>query len=428
MQETMGALGQLEKEDIVESREAPQSRRSLDGAEAPGAQIVASPTAVAEPIKEPADPKNVATIDGYTFEAMRWASKLPSDCDVLSLIRALPEAVVNEQVCLYRNRAVSAVAEKAKKEEPIRLGPNSLHSVKMLVAERFHKCCRSNGIVASKRMPYGFMGTFIRNNIVWTGKKKLQAKQIHGWYKSWCDLLSNEMSAVADGPTTKLRSEKCLLKSRGRVKAYTRRRRAGGGARVKLFFLRKALYEWWSSIRYAIDWSKMAEERRSRGKSNLARFPRSVLRLKMQQLLAEHAQACLLSGLPVETVNLDSWWFSRWEEDHGLSMRCANRKYEVPRKVQKERLEIFWVVLFRIRLFILLAFGYDPLIQNWDQSPFHHNETGAQNKPTLGVRGAKVPVVEGNSDVKSRWTAQLMTSSRAVTMALAVGESGVPVT
>ena len=98
-------------------------------------------------------------------------------------------------------------------------------------------------------------------------------------------------------------------------------------------------------------------------------------------------------------------------------MRKANRKYQVPRKVLKERLEFFWVNLFRIRLFIQTVFGYDPLILNFDQSPFHHNETGSQNKPTLGARGGIVPVVEGNSDVKSRWTANLTTWSRFTAIA-----------
>ena len=74
-------------------------------------------------------------------------------------------------------------------------------------------------------------------------------------------------------------------------------------------------------------------------------------------------------------------------------------------------MEFFWVSLFRIRLFIRLTFGYELAIFNVDQSPYHHNETGSQNKATLGVRGSTVPVVEGNSDVKSRWTANLTTSS-----------------
>ena len=87
-----------------------------------------------------------------------------------------------------------------------------------------------------------------------------------------------------------------------------------------------------------------------------------------------------------------------------------------------ERLDIGWVNIFRIRLFIFLVFGYDPLILNWDQSPFHHNESGSQNKPTLGVRGSTVPVVEGNSDTKSRWTAHLMAASVVTAVADSSGK------
>ena len=99
--------------------------------------------------------------------------------------------------------------------------------------------------------------------------------------------------------------------------------------------------------------------------------------------------------------------------NYGLSFRKANRKYEVPRHVQKERLEIFWVTLFTIRFFIFRVFGYDPIIVNFDQSPFHNNETGSQDKPTLNLRSVKVPVIEGNSDVKTRWTANLSTVSKS---------------
>ena len=146
----------------------------------------------------------------------------------------------------------------------------------------------------------------------------------------------------------------------------------------------------------------------------------------MHQLLEHLAYACLLGGNPVQTLNPDSWWFKRWEEEYGLSMRKANRKYQVPRAVLKERLELFLVSLFSIRLFISLVFGYDPLILNWDQSPFHHNETGAQDKPILGVRGSIVPVVEGNSDTRSRWTANLMTQSRFTAVADSRGNVRMP--
>ena len=45
------------------------------------------------------------------------------------------------------------------------------------------------------------------------------------------------------------------------------------------------------------------------------------------------------------------------------------------------------------------------------------NESGSQNKATLGVRGSTVPVVEGNNGVKSRWTANLTTCSEFTAVA-----------
>jgi hypothetical protein len=206
-------------------------------------------------------------------------------------------------------------------------------------------------------------------------------------------------------------ASKNKLASRAPVPVPARQRAPGAGRKFAAPLLRQALYEWFVGIRYAIDWNQMIAENRSRGKKHLARFPRSVMKLKVQQLLHDYSYATLLNGEPVASFKADSWWFKRWEEEYGLSMRMANRKYAVPRRVVKERLEIFWVVLFRLRLFIALVFKYDALILNFDQSPYHHNETGSQNKPTLAIRGSVVPVVEGNSDVKSRWTANLTTQS-----------------
>ena len=70
------------------------------------------------------------------------------------------------------------------------------------------------------------------------------------------------------------------------------------------------------------------------------------------------------------------------------------------------------MTLFTLRLVIHKLFGYDPIIVNFDQSPFHNNETGNQDKPTLNVRCAKVPIIEGKCAVKERWTANLTTVSR----------------
>ena len=252
--------------------------------------------------------------------------------------------------------------------------------------------------------------------------KKYQTQYLRKWYNTWrngpgAEVADNApdqlvVAAVAGKRAPAHASSASFLKSRAPVAMTARQRAPGGGAHVKAGLVREALYEWFTGMRYAIDWKQLLAENRSRGKKHLARFPRAVLKLKVQQFLQDYAYSCLLNGVPSTCVKPDSWWFKRWEEEHGLSMRMANRKYAVPRAVIKERLEIFWVVLFRIRLLILLVFHYDALILNFDQSPYHHNETGSQNRPTLAVKGSTVPVVEGNSDVKSRWTGNFTTQSR----------------
>ena len=65
----------------------------------------------------------------------------------------------------------------------------------------------------------------------------------------------------------------------------------------------------------------------------------------------------------------------------------------------------------RVRALCQAVHGYDPRIENWDQSPFHHNETGSANTKTLAVAGSIVPLVEGRNDTRKRWTANLTTFS-----------------
>ena len=72
-----------------------------------------------------------------------------------------------------------------------------------------------------------------------------------------------------------------------------------------------------------------------------------------------------------------------------------------------------WTNVARVRAVCLAVFWYDPEKENWDQSPFHHNESGSQNMTTLAVAGrsATVPLIEGHAAVRLRWTANLTTFS-----------------
>ena len=91
-------------------------------------------------------------------------------------------------------------------------------------------------------------------------------------------------------------------------------------------------------------------------------------------------------------------------------MRAPNRKFKVSKALLEERLTIWWLNLARVRALCEAVFGYDPEIDSWDQSPFHHNEIGSQNARTLAICGPiEVPLVEGHADTRVRWTANLTT-------------------
>ena len=150
--------------------------------------------------------------------------------------------------------------------------------------------------------------------------------------------------------------------------------------------------------------SVLCQLERVRGKSRssgqpkcLARFTRGILRQKLVQLMLDDCSQCLVRGQKATTFKPTARWFSLWQREYGLSMQKPNRKYKVHIAIMAERLEIGWINVARVRDLCLAVHGYDPEIDNWDRSPFHHNESGSQNMATLAVAGrsALVPLVDG---------------------------------
>ena len=94
-------------------------------------------------------------------------------------------------------------------------------------------------------------------------------------------------------------------------------------------------------------------------------------------------------------------------------MKKPNRKFEVPRTVMTERLEIGWLSAVRARALCQAIHGYEPEMENWDRSPFHNNESGSKDVRTLAVRGSTVPLVEGHAKKLGR--DGLQTSQRSPT-------------
>ena len=340
--------------------------------------------------------------DDDTLAAMRWSTGLQDEGALLSLIQELPIQIVHEQINLYQAREIKE--QTAEHPRKITVRPSAV-ICKDEVGKAFHMYCTDQGIDTKKRLPHGITETFINDRLEWKTKDKMKVltKRIRRWHSDW--VKSNKF---LDMPQSRAPKKGASIKKK---LCWKRKRREGGGAKHKAAIVRQTLYEWWAGLRYAVDWQKHAANRSARKKKVMGRFPRSVLRAKLTQLLTDYAYAALLNGEKVDTFLPDARWFRHWQDEYGLSMRKANRRYQVPKNVLMERLEIFWLNLFRLRLLMKLLLGYEPQLENFDQSPYHNNEVGSQDKPVLAVKGGKVPLIEGNSDVKQRWTANLTTFS-----------------
>ena len=252
-------------------------------------------------------------------------------------------------------------------------------------------------------MPRGVLRGFLAT-LTWSRASTTQAaRAVRKWHKAWKK--TGGVVACARLVSKDRQVEKVTLRNR--------RRNVGAGRPPKCPWLRQALYEWFTSVRYAIDWEAIHNRTAvavTREKC-LARFTSALIKQKAIQLLADHVSASLVRGVPVRSCSLNSHWFACWRQEYGLSMKRPNRKYKVPRSVLAERLEIGWLNVYRVRAAVAAVHGYDPAMENWDQSPFHHNESGSQNLRTLCVAGTTVPIVEGHSDTRARWTCNLTTWS-----------------
>ena len=83
----------------------------------------------------------------------------------------------------------------------------------------------------------------------------------------------------------------------------------------------------------------------------------------------------------------------------------------MPLAVLWQRCLIAWLSVFRVRAACEALHGYDPGMENFDQSPYYHNETGSKNVGTIAVAGMICPLIEGHADTRERWTGNFTTFS-----------------
>ena len=188
-------------------------------------------------------------------------------------------------------------------------------------------------------------------------------------------------------------------KTRGGGVAFRGRRRKLGtqGRPEKALMVKEYLFKWFSAVRRSI-----------RG-----RIPPSLMIAKAKVLMEGYVEEHAMRGERADAAAVNYNWLSRWKFQYRVSLRQPNRKWSVPRHIMKERLEIVWCNIFKIRRLMARCFGYDPIIENFDQSPFHMNEVGSKAAGSLTIcGGGSVALVEGHAATRERWSANTMVASR----------------
>ena len=313
-----------------------------------------------------------------TVEALKWATGVVDNGIIHGLLQSLPDWSLKEQVLSYRGRACTL--NHAPLSRKIKVDPKSLSS-RNAVAEAFEGYLRSCGIPSTERMPRGQVKAFVDLRLECCCKRWIHPeKSVRRWHRAW--------SRAGKVPILSGSRQKRIVYG-GRL-PQSRKRRFGGGKLAQCNFVREGLFEWFVSMRYSIDWRKYNSSLRSCGRFKaIGRFPVAVLKDKAKQLLQEYLRISFMSGQRRVGMAIDWKWLKRWEVEYGLSMRAPNRKFKVSKAILEERLIIWWLNLARVRALCLAVFGYDPEMENWDQSPFHHNEIGSQNARTVAVCGSR---------------------------------------
>ena len=142
------------------------------------------------------------------------------------------------------------------------------------------------------------------------------------------------------------------------------------------------------------------------------RLPLSSLWREASRLRDVYVLECLRQKVQPDAPVINYQWLAGWRKEYNVSLRFPNKRWKVPRPVLSQRMRIMWENIFRIQTLIKLHFNRVADLDGFDQKPLHCHESGSKNLKTLAFRGElEVPVKEGHSATRSRWTATTYVSS-----------------
>ena len=109
----------------------------------------------------------------------------------------------------------------------------------------------------------------------------------------------------------------------GALADWERQRDHGGGRKNMSRLVRVQVFEWWSDIRWSIDYKKAG-----------ARFPVELLKAKWKELLQAYAADCLIQNIrPTIKSDITSKDIQSFEKEFNLTLRKPNRRFKVAREV-----------------------------------------------------------------------------------------------
>jgi hypothetical protein len=260
----------------------------------------------------------------------------------------------------------------AETKLPTSIGELKDQNVRLRVGKAFLsylKACphvRGGGAIVTdvevKKLPYGVCAKFAKTLAVFKNiPRQVATKRVRSCLHQYQKYGGRYLGEAGVSASQKSMHNKRVIKN------HKRKRGHGGGRRYTCPLVRQQLFDWWTDMRLSIDYKKIGP-----------RFPQKLLVAKWVSLLQDYAAICLEAGAPVDIPQaITPHMVESFEDEFSLTLRKPNRRYKVARSVLAERLELYWTSLLRVRQLALLELGYDPAMQNFDQSPFHRNEGGS---------------------------------------------------
>ncbi len=331
-------------------------------------------------------------------EAVRWATGLPNPTAdmVHRLCRTLPDEHASEFVSKHRQALqATAVAVAGGRRVVVAARPRRKYKQSFLWqrladARAFTEWAATRGIDHRTCK----LGKELREFVLAAAGGNLSKAQL----KDGRRYMVRALRALREGAGAAVAARRRGPQVVGGAVPHRKRKRCLGlqGRPQKAAIVKELLFEWFCSIKRSVK----------------GRLPAVVVLTKAKLLMEEFVAEHLRRGRVAQAGVITSAWLTRWKRQYGVSLRQPNRKWKVARPVLKDRLRIGWSNILRVRKLIALVHGYDPVVEDFDQSPFHMNESGSRGRGTLTLRGCKgVPLKECHAATRERYTANTMTTS-----------------